>query len=111
MDGKSTADETWVVRSDDGNAIEAQVQWERATTAQAKLEAKVYSGAKPEFFRIYRWEQVADVARSTAMGIDRVTKVSFKGSGSRLSPIFDGSEQLLGVISLPLYARTVFLPE
>jgi hypothetical protein len=111
MDGKAVADETWLVRSDDENAIEAQVQWERATTAQAKLEAKVYSGAKPEFFRIYRWEQVADVARSTPMGVDRVTRISVKGSGSKLGPLFDGSEQLVGVISLPLYARTVFLPE
>lgn len=110
-DGKSTANETWEFKAEDGNAIQAQVQFERGATTKSKLEAKVYSGAKPEFFRIYRWEQVADIARSTATGIDRVTKVSFKASGPKLASLFDGSEQLISVTSLPAYWRTIFLPD
>ncbi len=110
-DGKSTADETWEFKTEDGNAIQAQIQYERGATTKSKLEAKVYSGAKPEFFRIYRWEQVADIARSTATGIDRVTKVSFKTSGPKLAPLFDGSEQLISVTSVPSYSRTIFLPD
>lgn len=110
-DGKSTADETWDFKAEDGNAIEAQIQYERGATTKSKVEAKVYSGAKPEFFRIYRVDQVADIARSTAMGVDRVTKVSFKASGPKLAPLFDGSERLISVTSIPSYSRTIFLPD
>ena len=109
--GKSTADETWEFKAEDGNAIKAQIRYERGATTKSKLEAKVYSGAKPEFFRIYRWEQVADIARSTATGVDRVTKVSFKASGPKLAPLFNGSEKLISVTSVPSYSRTVFLPD
>ena len=53
---------------------------------------------------------MADIARSTAMSVDRITKVSFKASGPKLAPLFDGSEQLISVTSIPSYSRTIFLP-
>jgi hypothetical protein len=74
------------------------------------VEAKIYSAAKPEFYRIYRFEQAADVARSTATGIDRVTKFSIKATGPKLTPLFDGSEQLISVTSIPHYLRSIYLP-
>ena len=110
-EGKATADETWVFGTQDGNTIDARIQYVRGAATKSKAEAKIYSGAKPEFFRIYRWDQVADVVRSTATGVDRVTMFSFKASGSKLAPLFDGSEQLVGVMSIPSYSRTVFLPD
>ena len=78
--------------------------------ARSKVEAKVHSAAKPAFYRIYRFEQAADVARSTAAGIDRVSKFSFKASGPKLAPIFDGTEQLISVTSIPSYSRSIYLP-
>jgi len=111
VDGKATTDETWIFGAPDGNAIDARIQYERGTATRSKAEPKIYSAAKPEFFRIYRWDQVADVVRSTATGVDRVTKFSFKATGSKLAPLFDGSEQLVGVMSIPSYSRTVFLPD
>jgi hypothetical protein len=108
---KSTAEETWEFRADDGHAITLQIAYERGPTAKAKLEANVYSGAKPAFYRIYRFEQVADVALSKPTGINRVSKVSFKASGPKLAPMFDGTEQVISVTSIPSYSRTVFLPD
>lgn len=110
-DGKSTADETWEFKAEDKNAIKAQIRYSRGVTVKMKVEAKVYSGAKPEFFRIYRVDQVVDIARSTATGVDRVTKVSFKASGPKLAPLFNGSEQLISVTSIPSYSRSIFLPD
>jgi hypothetical protein len=43
-------------------------------------------------------------------GADRVQKIQFKASGPTLSPLFDGSEQLIGVTSDPWYTRQTFLP-
>jgi hypothetical protein len=74
------------------------------------VEAKIHSAAKPAFYRIYKFEQAADVVRSTATGTDRVSKFSFKASGPKLAPLFDGSEQLISVTSVPFYSRTIYLP-
>ena len=48
--------------------------------------------------------------RSTATGIDRVSKFSFKASGPKLAPLFDGSQQLISITSVPFYSRTIYLP-
>jgi hypothetical protein len=71
-----------------------------------KTETKVYSAATG-FYRIYRVEQIEDVVRST--GIDRVGKFSFKAEGPKLAPLFDGSQQLVSVISIPRRSTT-YLP-
>ena len=76
---------------------------------RGKVEAKLHSAAKPDFFRVYRFEQGADVVRSSATGVDRVTNFSFKASGPRLAPIFDGNEQLIAITSVPHYSRTIYL--
>jgi hypothetical protein len=92
-EGKTSVEETWQLRADDGHSMNIHVNYVRGAVARAKVEAKVYSGAKPEFFRIYRVEQASDVARSTATGVDRVSSVSVKMSGQKLAPLFDGTDQ------------------
>lgn len=109
-DGKSIIDETWVIKADDGSALEIELQFARGVPARGRAEAKLYSAAKPEFYRIYRIEQAADVARSTSTGIDRISKFSFNASGPKLAPVFDGSQQLISVTSVPFYSRSIYLP-
>jgi hypothetical protein len=106
--GTATVEESWEFRSQDGDSIQLQMQYVRGPSAPDKAEAKLYSAVKPEFYRIYRSEQSTDVVRSATA--DRVQKVQFKASGPKLSPLFDGSEQLIGVTSNPWYTRQTFLP-
>jgi hypothetical protein len=109
-DGKAVIDEKWEIKGDDGSALEFQIQFVRGVPVKEKIETKYYSAAKPDFYRIYRVEQGTDVVRSTATGVDRVTKMSFKTSGGKLAPLFDGTEQLISVTSLPVFSRTIWLP-
>ena len=109
-DGKSMINETWQARADDGSLVDLQIEFERGVPTRSKVEAKVHSAAKPAFYRIYRFEQAADVARSTAANIDRVSKFSFKASGPKLGAIFDGTEQLVSITSIPSYSRSIYLP-
>ena len=106
--GIGTVEELWEFKSQDGNSIQLQIQYARGASTPDKAETKFYSAAKPEFYRIYRSEQSTDVVRSPAA--DRVQKVLFKAFGPTLSPLFDGSEQLIGVTSDPWYTRQTFLP-
>jgi hypothetical protein len=109
-DGKAVIDENWEVKGDDGSALEFQIQFVRGMPVREQVEAKYYSTVRPEFYRVYRVEQGADIVRSTATGTDRATKVSFKASGGKLAPLFDGSEQMISVTSLPFFSRSIYLP-
>jgi hypothetical protein len=106
--GIGTVEESWEFKSQDGDSIQLQIQYARGASTPDKAETKFYSAAKPEFYCIYRSEQSTDVVRSPAA--DRVQKVLFKAFGPTLSPLFDGSEQLIGVTSDPWYTRQTFLP-
>jgi len=106
--GTTTVEESWEVRSQDGDSIQLQMQYVRGTMTTGKAEQMMYSAAKPGFYRIYRSEQAADVVRGP--GTDRVQKITFKASGPKLAPLFDGSELLIGVTSVPWYARQTYLP-
>jgi hypothetical protein len=109
-DGKPMINESWQAKADDDSMLDIQIEFQRGAPARGKVEAKIHSAAKPDFFRVYRFEQAADVARSTAASIDRVSKFSFKATGPTLAPIFDGSEQLISITSIPSYSRSIYLP-
>jgi hypothetical protein len=109
-DGKSIINEAWQAKTDDGSVLDIQIEFTRGSPARGRVEAKIHSAAKPNFYRIYRFEQTADVARSTAIGIDHVANFSFKATGPSLGPIFDGTEKLISITSIPNYLRSVYLP-
>jgi len=77
---------------------------------RTKTEATPHSAKTPEFYRIYRIEQATDVVRSIATGTDRAQKVAFKAAGEPFAQMFDGTEQLISITSVPFYTRQVFLP-
>jgi hypothetical protein len=86
------------------------LQFVRGVPTRSKAEPNVFSAAKPEFYRMYRIEQASDVARSTATGVDRVSKISVKAAGPKMSLLFNGTEQLISVTSVPWYWRQTYLP-
>lgn len=108
-DGKVSVEETWDLQGEDGHSIHIRVAYVAGTPARGKVEAKVYSGAKPEFFRIYRFELGSDVARSTETGVDRVSAFSLKASGAKLFALHEGTPQLVAVTAIPWYSRSVYL--
>ncbi len=109
--GTSTAEEAWEFVGDGGDKIQLQLRYTRGVAERSKIETKPHSPVKPEFYRIYRIEQAADVVRSTVTGVDRVQNISFTASGPKLSQLFDGKEELVSITSLPWYSRQVTLPE
>jgi hypothetical protein len=109
-DGKAVIGEKWEIKGDDGSALDFQIEFVRGVPVREKTETAYYSSVKPEFYRTYRVEQGTDVVRSAPLGIDRAAKLSFKATGGSLAPLFDGAEQLVGVTSLPVFSRAIWLP-
>jgi hypothetical protein len=109
--GKSNVEESWEFGGDDGNAIQLQLQYVSGIAVRTKVQATPHSGINPDFYRIYRSEQAADIVRSTVGGTDRVQKYAFKATGAKLAQIFDGTEQLISIVAVPFYTNQISLPE
>jgi len=102
--------EAWEVRDKAGGMIELRLQYQRAVPTRSKPEVKMHGGPDPNFFRIYRIDQGADVAKSIPAGVDRVQSYQLRVTIAELGKLFDGSEQLVSISVLPWYMRQVFLP-
>jgi hypothetical protein len=108
--GTSSVQESWEFQADNGSGIEFQVQYVRAFPVRGKAETTPHSAKMPDFYRIDRFDQAADVVRSAATDTDRVQKVAYKAVGQPLGQLLDGTEQLISITSIPLYTRQLFQP-
>lgn len=43
-------------------------------------------------------------------GTNRVVSFSLKAVGPKLTPLFDGNEQLISITSIPSHVRSIYLP-
>lgn len=102
--------EEWSVEDEAGGTISFRLVHAGGPPGFAALEALPYSNVEPDFHRIYRYEQVADLVKSAPAGVDRVEDVSFTTTIEELMPMFDGSEEMLAIISVPWYLRHTYLP-
>lgn len=75
-----------------------------------KSGSRGFSAARPEFYRIYRAESVSDVLRSVPNGENRVSFVSRRVNGQAFAPLFDGSEKIVAITSIPSFSREILLP-
>ncbi len=73
-------------------------------------EAKSFSAADPDFYRIYRYDSLTDVAMSSVM--EKPLNGSFELTSSipELAAIFDGSEETVAILDIPVRVRKIFLP-
>ena len=109
--GAGSGSETWDVSDKAGGALTLQVEYERAVPVPQSKEQRPYSAVDPDFYRIYRVNQLVDVVMSGPAAIDRVSHHRLSISIGELGAMFDGTEQIVGITVTPSYARQTFLPE
>jgi hypothetical protein len=102
--------DTWKFNDSSGALIDFHVKYERAVPKRVKPVSKIYSAAEPEFYRIYKMDYLVDVVKSIPAKIDRAKDYRLKVSVPEFGKLFDGSEQLVGILIIPAYVREVFLP-
>jgi hypothetical protein len=102
--------DTWEFKDNSGVLIDYHAQYKQAVPRRAKGVIKIYSGVEPGFFRIYKTDSLGDLVKSMPAKIDRTKDYRLKVSVPKLSKLFDGSEQLVGIIVYPAFVREVFLP-
>uniref|UniRef100_UPI003B52994E hypothetical protein n=1 Tax=Roseovarius indicus TaxID=540747 RepID=UPI003B52994E len=102
--------EAWVVAPEAGGEIRLEMSYAAGRPSWGHDEARPYSAAKPDFHRIYRYDQLADLAMSTALGKALDGEISFSASVPGLDSVFDGRDVLTAVLVVPVYVREVSLP-
>jgi hypothetical protein len=74
-----------------------------------KSEGRVYSSVDTAFYRVYRWDLLAEVVKSSSAGVDRVRDYKLNLSVPDYANLFRSAE-LMAIISQPMYVRNVWLP-
>ena len=110
-DGGRMQTEEWMIAPDSGGEIQIKLgmavggyKWSEGG------ESRPYSAVNPEFFRIYRYDQLAGLAKSAGMGLELNGSVEVTVSDPDLAALFDGSEELVTILSIPIYMREISLP-
>jgi hypothetical protein len=86
------------------------VDYQRGVPTRVKREMKVRSSVEPDIFFNYLDDYASDLVKSIPAGIDRVKKYKFRTTMSELRNMFDGSEQLIGILVNPCRVRQRFRP-
>ena len=107
---KTIRDETWSFAAPGGEGFDLHVKLEANPVAKGQSETKFFDPRNPALYQTFKVEQVLDIARNATTGVDRVSEYSFKGGGGKFAKLFDGTEKLLSVDSIPWYARLISRP-
>ena len=102
--------EVWKVQDSAGGIMEFRMDYQRAVPKRKMHEFKVRSAVDPNVLFRYKDDTASDVVKSIPAGIDRVKNYKFRVTISELRKMFDGSEQLVGILVNPSRVRLRYRP-
>jgi hypothetical protein len=109
VDVNTSIEEAWLFECRDGTRLSLALRYVCGAPAYGRRDFRIYSGARPEFYRIYRVEHCEDIIMSKPLGLDRTQSLAFEAIGPQLSRLFDDSAQLISIAALPWTRREVWL--
>lgn len=110
--GQDTAmrHERWQVAPAEGGAMTLDLRHAVGAHAWTNGESRIHSAADPDFSRIYRFEQLDDVAMSEAMAMPLSGEAVLEWALPEFETVFDGTEKLVSIVSRPHYLVRIYLP-
>lgn len=102
-------EEDWSIIAADGD-MRLELTFESGQRSWGAAEAMPYSAAVPDFYRIYRYNQLVDLVASAALSRPIGGAVAFATTIPELEGLFDGSEEIRAILDVPVYTREVYLP-
>lgn len=107
--GDRVLSEHWTIADVGGGAITVDLEAAGVNYAWSSGESRPFSAANPDFFRIYKYSQLAGVVLSEAMGRPIQGSVSVTSTEADTAKILEGTGPV-AVISMPTYVREIWLP-
>ena len=105
-----TGSEVWKVQDSAGGIMEFRMDYQRGVPSRRTYEFKVRSSVDPNILYSYKDDTAVDLVKSIPAGIDRVKNYKFRVTMSELRKMFDGSEQLVGILINPSRVRLKYSP-
>ena len=103
--------EIWSVKPEGGGSIDFSLSYDSAGLNWVEDgKSRPYSGAMPEYSHIYQYDQAAELVMNTKTGYKLSNEWEFSSSVPELTELFDGSEELIAILNIPIYVRDVFEP-
>lgn len=107
-EGRQSMD-AWGMTASGGN-LAMSLDYTTGKRSWSASEALSFSAANPDFHRIYRYDSVTDLVMSTAIGKPIAGEFSMTNSVPELAGIFNGSEETIAILDIPVRVRKIFLP-
>lgn len=106
-----TRSESWSLVPEGGGMLSFRVTYTGGTLGWTENgESRPYSAVHPESFHIYRYNQLAEMAMNTNLGRTLPGEFAFTSDIPELADLFDGSEDLVAIVNIPVYIRDVYEP-
>lgn len=109
-DGR-TRSEAWTVQPESGGSFSFDLDY--AVKGYGWSEdgmSMPYSAADTTFHQVYRYDQLAELAMNPGLGRELDGSFTYTADIPALSGLFDGTEELVAIVSIPVYVRQVFEP-
>ena len=108
--GGRSRSEIWQVVPTDGGQIDVALDFTTGRRNWVTSEANPFSAVNPEVSRIFRYSQLVDLVASVSVGKPLVGTFSFSSTVPELADLFNGEEEMIAIMDLPVYVREVFIP-
>ncbi len=103
--------EIWSVKPDGGGSIDFSLSYDSAGLSWTEDgKSRPYSSAMPEYSHIYQYDQAAELVMNTKTGYKLSNEWEFSLSVPEFADLFNGSEELIAILNIPVYVRDVFEP-
>lgn len=102
--------ENWRIAPSSGGEIAITFDYEVGVGKWVSDEARPFSASSPDLSRVFRYDQLVELVMSKAVGKPMSGEFSVSVNVPELGGILDGSEELVGLLSYPVYVREVFEP-
>lgn len=103
-------EEHWEMAAESGDSIRLSLTYRPAPATRRQASQVIRSGKNTDFTRTYKTDQASDVLGLPGAPDSRIEAFSFEASGPVFSKLFDGTEVLTGVTSIPFYTREIYIP-
>ena len=109
-DGARTVSDSWTIQPEGGGTFAITLEYAAGKRGWSAGESFPYSAADPTFSRIYRYDQMVDLVVSEGLGKPASGTYRLTSDVTELTSLFNGREQIVAVMDVPVYVRNVSLP-
>lgn len=102
--------EVWQMEADSGDQVTLSMGYQQGVLQRQQSSVVIRSGRNTAFTRTYKIDQASDALGLPDAAGTRIEYIHLRIQGPLYSRLFDGTEVLTAITSIPWYHREIFIP-